>query len=249
MIAAALIAASVLAPAGVTAGIQAGPVCLPVTAQPGHSYPLAVTVDNLGDGTESMTLAVTPAHGGPERSLHQVPPSWVTFAASPVPVYPRSATRVTLTLAIPPGAAPGAYWSDIEAAASAQPGAGAQAALAAAATTAIMLTVGPSATPPPPCDALDLAQSTGRFPPWPSRAFATTGWAQVFARDKGGPVTPDGGPTASAQASPPVVRITASPAAWKVPKNVPSDWPGWLAIIVAGCFFLRWLLRLLGIVR
>ena len=54
MIAAALIAASALTPAGVTAGIQADPVCLPVTAQPGHSYPLTVSVSGSG----SLALAV-----------------------------------------------------------------------------------------------------------------------------------------------------------------------------------------------
>ena len=47
-IAAPLIAASVLAPAGVTATIQADPVCLPVTAQPGPSYPLTVYVSGSG---------------------------------------------------------------------------------------------------------------------------------------------------------------------------------------------------------
>ena len=36
MIAAILLAASLLAPAGVTAGIQADPVCLPVTGTPVH---------------------------------------------------------------------------------------------------------------------------------------------------------------------------------------------------------------------
>ena len=86
-----------------------------------------------------------------------------------------------LTLAVPPDAEPGAYWSDVTA--TAQPGTGGQAALGAAATTAIVFTVGPSSTAPPPCGALDLAQSTGRFPPWPTRAFATTGMQQALARE------------------------------------------------------------------
>jgi hypothetical protein len=137
MIAAAVLAAALMTPAGVTAGIQADPVCLPATAQPGHSYPLTVYVQGSG----ALTLAVAPITTGLAARLHQVPASWVSFSQNP------AAGTVPLTLAVPPGAAPGAYESDIEAATGTAPsGGGTQATLGAAATTAIVFTVGPSAT-------------------------------------------------------------------------------------------------------
>jgi hypothetical protein len=183
MFAAAILAASLIAPSGVTAGIQADPVCLPVTAQPGHSYPLTVYVSG-----GSLTLEVTPAHGTLERTLHQVQPSWVSFAANPA-----GPGEVALTLAVPSGTAPGAYWSDLVATAQ---GGGGQGSLGAAAATALVFTVGPPGTPPPPCSALDLAQYTGKFPAWPTKAFATTGWPQVFARERASEPRPYLSPTA-----------------------------------------------------
>ena len=48
MIAAALLAASVLAPSGVTATIQADPVCLNVPTQPGTVYDLPVYATGSG---------------------------------------------------------------------------------------------------------------------------------------------------------------------------------------------------------
>jgi hypothetical protein len=187
MIAAALIAASILAPAGTTT-IQGAPVCLPSPAQPGHSYPLSVSVSGSGP----LTLSVVPDTGGLHASLRQVPASWVTFAANPA-----SPGSVAFTLTIPGNADPGAYWSNIEAGTGGQPqsGSGVTVTNRTAATTGLVFTVGPSSTPPPPCDALSLAQSTGKYPPWPSEKFKTASWKQVYARDKG-PVTPDGGPTA-----------------------------------------------------
>ena len=146
MIAAALLAAAVLAPAGVTAGIQGGPVCLPVTAQPGHSYPLTVYVQG-----GSLLLTVGPAHGPLERTPAPGPASWVRFAANPA-----GTGQDALTLAIPADAAPGAYWSDITGTTQTQPEPG-QVTTGAAATAPLVFTVGPSATPPPPCDALTLA--------------------------------------------------------------------------------------------
>ncbi len=245
MIALALLAAGLLAPTGVTAGIQADPVCLPVTAQPGHSYPLTVYVSGSGP----LTLAVTPAHGSLERRLHQVPSSWVHFSSNPA-----SPGQVAFTLAVSPDAVPGAYWSDIEAGAQAQaqPGSGAQAVLGAAATTAIVFTVGPSSVPPPPCDALDLAQSTGQFPAWPSKAFASTSWAQVFAREKPAP-DPHASPTAttadsSAHAVPAAAyspAATAAPAASAPAGKLPADWPGWLILIAMILLVLAGLRKLL----
>jgi hypothetical protein len=242
-IAAPLIAASALAPSGATATIQADPVCLPVTAQPGHSYALSVYVSGNGP----LTLAVTPAHGPLERSLHQVPASWVRFAANPA-----SPGTAGFTLAVPSDAEPGAYWSDVTV--TAQPGAGGQAALGAAATTAIVLSVGPSSVPPPPCGALDVAQSTGQFPSWPTEAFKTSSWKQVFASqeasERAAQTAPTAIPTAgtwpsAAPAAPAYSSVAnAGPAAGKVPK-VPSSWPGYLVIggvillVLAG--LRRWL--------
>jgi hypothetical protein len=248
MIAAALLAAGILAPAGVTAGIQADPVCLPVTAQPGHSYQLTVYVQ----GSDPLTLAVAPAHGTLERTLHQVPSSWVHFSSNPA-----STGQVALTLAVPPYAGPGAYWSDVEAGVEgqAQPGSGGQAVLGAAATTAIVLTVGPSSVPPPPCDALTLAQSTGKFPAWPTKAFATTGWKQVYASDEASERAAQHAPTASPTATTadsgahvaPSVAYTptanATPAADSPagnPSKPRSDWPGWLVAIGLAAAVVAW---------
>lgn len=242
MIAAFALAASLLAPSGVTAGIQADPVCLPVTARPGHSYPLAVYVPGSGP----VTLAVTPAHGSLERALHQVPASWVSFSGN-------GPGEVAVALSVPPGAAPGAYWSDIEASAQGQPGAGAQAPLGTAATTAFVFTVGPSPVPAPPCGALDTAYSSGKFPAWPTAAFATSGWPQVIAQDQADQPEPVTSPTAGT-GDPPARAVPAaaySPAAASSRNSwgLPSDWPGWAIIIVLGFVILRWLLRLLGISR
>src|SRR6266704_1751708 len=237
--AAAVLAAALPAPPGVTAGIQADPVCLPVTAQPGHSYPLTVYVSGSGP----LTLAVIPAHGTLERHLHQVPASWVRFAPDPA-----GTGQVALTLDVPPGAAPGAYWSDVVAGTQgqAQPGPGGQAVFGAAAATAIVLTVGPSAIPPPLCDALDLAQSTGKFPAWPAKAGASASWAQVLAREKPAP-DPHASPTAAsasgAHAAPAAAR---SPAANMTPAaRHPAPWTGWVIVIIAVLLILRWFARLL----
>jgi len=229
MIAAALIAASVLAPAGVTAGIQGGPACLPVTAQPGHSYPLTVYVQG-----GSLLLSIGPPHGSLYRSLRQVPSSWVSFSSNP------GSGQVALTLAIPSGAAPGAYWSDITGTTQTQPEPG-QVTTGAAATAPIVFTVGPSGTPPPPCDALTLAYSTGRFPAWPTKAFATSSWTQVYARDEGGPVTPDGGPTASVPVPDlrAVPAVTYSPAA-SAGKGSPKAAAGWLVLIGLALAVAAW---------
>ena len=134
MIAAALVAASVLAPAG-TSPIQGVPVCVGNVVYAGHSYS-GYSIYN----PDREPLTVTPAHDVHERMLNQVHPSWVTFSGS------GSDTQITLT--IPPGAATGAYWSDIRAGA---PGGQGDVSLGTAATAALVFTVGPSKTPPPPC--------------------------------------------------------------------------------------------------
>jgi hypothetical protein len=158
-LAAPLLAASVLAPSGVTATIQGGPVCLNLPTQTGTVYELSV------DATDG-TLSVEPAHGKMERRLHQVPSSWVTFGSSvPVTLAPGiSGKRTVVLLKVPPGAVTGAYWSDITV--TTEPQGQGEVRAGTAASAAFVFTVGPSGTPPPPCDALDLAQSTGKFPAW-----------------------------------------------------------------------------------
>ena len=191
MFATAILAASLLAPAG-TATIQGYPVCLPVTAQPGSTYDLHVSAS-------AGTLSVGPAHDAMERRLHQVPPSWVTFGSSG-----------SVQLNVSRDAAPGAYWSDITVTSSS--GGSGQARLGSAATAALVFTVGPSSTPPPPCDALDEAYSTGKFPAWPTSAFATSSWRQVFARQRAArPAPEDTCPTA-----------TSGPAASAAPSYCPG---------------------------
>lgn len=244
MIAAVLITAAALAPSGTGVGIGTEYACLPVTAQPGHSYPLGdVSVEDTGSGGESVSLTVTPVTAGPVAHLAQVPPSWVTFGSSPASLGAGQSASVPVTLAVPAGAAPGPYESSILASAGGTPasGPGGQVRFGAGATTRIVFTVGPSPVPPPPCDALDLAQSTGRFPPWPTKAFATTSWAQVFARDKGGPVTPDGGPTASVPAPdfPAVPAVTYNPAA-SAGKGSPKVPAGWLVLAGLALAVVAW---------
>ncbi len=161
---------------------------------------------------------------------------------------------VTVRLAVPPSAAPGAYWSDITVTTGSS-GSG-DVKTGTQATAPFVFTVGPSATPPPPCGDLDVAYSTGEFPAWPTPAFKTTSWQQVFARQRPARPAPEdtcptatAGPAASAApsycpstghdpATVPAVAYSsaanAAPAAnapaGKVPK-IPSDWPGWLILI------------------
>jgi hypothetical protein len=232
--------------------------CLPVTAQPGQSYPLplsSVYVQDTGSAAEWVTMSVTPLTWGPGARLAQVPASWVTFGSAQVSLDSGQGMDVPVTLHVPAGARPGPYESSINAIDSParSSGAGGTVTTGAGATSRIVLTVGPSSVPAPPCAALDLAQASGKFPPWPTKAFATTGWKQVFARDrKSEPVTPDGGPTASAAApaaaAPQAVTTPqAVTAAYKAPSKIPSDWAGWLVIILILGLALRWLLKLLGL--
>jgi hypothetical protein len=260
MIAAVLLAASVLATSGVTAGIQADLVCLPVTAQPGVTYALDVAAT-------AGTLSVAPAHGTLERQLHQASSSWVSFRqSSPVLLGPDKIPgwSYTVRLAVPQGAETGAYWSDITVTTgSSGPG---DVSTGAAATVALVFTVGPSPVPPPPCGDLDVAQATGKFPPWPTKAFATTSWKQVFARQRSArPAPEDTCPTATAgPAARPapsycpgvgpdpqhaLASPAASPAAYSTPPEVPKNWPGWLIAGGIGLFLLYRLLKLLRVIR
>lgn len=244
------------AAAGTGVGIGANDACLAVTAQPGHSYSLGdVTVQDEGSDPETISLRVAPVTWGLAAHLARVPAAWVTFGSVTVDASAGQMVPVPVALTVPAGAAPGPYESIIRAVAGGTQvsGPGGHVALGAGATTSVVFTVGPSATPPPPCDALNEAQASGKFPPWPTRAFATTGWKQVFARDrKEEPVTPDGGPTATAAAPAaaapqPVTTPHAVTAAYKAPSKIPSDWAGWLVIILVIGLALRWLLKLPGL--
>ena len=223
MIAAALIAASVLAPTGVTATIQADPVCLPAVAQPGHSYGFTVTASG-------GNLAVVPDRLD-AAPLRQVPSSWVSFGSS------------SAILAVPQDAAPGPYQSLIEVAAPGGPG---QVSLGAAATTALVFTVGPSKVPPPPCGALEKAQASGKFPPWPGPKFATTGWHQVFAPAEASERAAHTAPTAIPTAGTGVPAPSMSPAAARARSGhlkLPANWPGWLAIAAVVLLVIAFLRR------
>jgi hypothetical protein len=223
MFTAALLAASLLAPSGVTAGIQADPVCLPVTAQPGHSYPLTI----YAPGAVSMSAG--PTGHALASTLHQISPDWVTFGAG-------DSGSIPLTLSIPSGAAPGAYWSDITATSGASgPG---QVQLGTAATTALVFTVGPSATPPPPCIALDLAQSTGKMPPWPDGRFATSSMRQLLARSAHDGPKPVLSPTAGTGQQQAAPAPAYSPAASQAGQGDGGKLIGWALIAAVALYVL-----------
>lgn len=123
MIGTLLIPAILALPGSVGVGIQAGPVCLPVTASPGTSYTLPpVTVMNTGSGGETIGLRVqNPGPGSlPGKP---VPASWVKFGA-PVKLASGAKGTVTAHLSVPSSARHGAYagWVVAGPAGSATPG-------------------------------------------------------------------------------------------------------------------------------
>ena len=146
------------APSSVGVGIQPGPVCLPVIAQPGHSYSLgSVYVADTGSGSESISLyAISPVNGLPGKHF---PSSWVSpgypellwvIGQSSVSLGPGNGTDVPLTLNVPAGAAPGAYAANL--AASTAPVSASGLAFGAEAITNLTFTVGPGGNPPSACN-------------------------------------------------------------------------------------------------
>lgn len=142
--------------ASVGTGIQGNPVCLPVTAQPGHSYPLGtVYVADTGSGTEDITLTAQPVWKGQEmygRAI-PVPPSWVSVSYpstlwiihhSSVQVGAGQGAYLSVTLNVPAAALRGMYAGNLVAGAGGTPSAGngTQAALGAAAATDLEFAVG-----------------------------------------------------------------------------------------------------------
>jgi hypothetical protein len=219
------------AAASTGAGVQANPVCIPADAVPGHSYPETLYVTDPGSGPASFTVASQPETTGLASHLRQVPESWVTSGSASLDS--GGSTSIPFTIAIPASAPPGPYWSyaDAAMATTAASGPGVTVTFGAGGMADLVFTVGPSKTPPPPCQALDLAQSTGDYPGWPTSAFATDSWRQVYA-DAGTPEPPARPGPAASQSAAPVARFAPVAATSRsIPTNVPPDWKGWAILI------------------
>lgn len=201
------------APSSVGVGIQPGPVCLPVIAQPGHSYSLgSVHVADTGSGSESISLyAISPVNGLPGKHF---PSSWVSpgypellwvIGQSSVSLGPGNGTDVPLTLNVPAGAAPGAYAANL--AASTAPVSASGLAFGAEAITNLTFTVGPGGNPPSACN------------PDPAAA-------------------PD--PEVTSEGKQPVITSLAAPAAKTLP-HIPSTLPSWFGWVgVALIILIIW---------
>jgi hypothetical protein len=155
--------AAIILSAGVGAGIQGNPVCLPVTAQPGHSYPLGqVYIQDTGDSSENMSVSAAPIWKGQAGYGHAIPvdPGWISVSypsvlwvihRSYVQVAAGQGAYLSVTLNVPSNARPGRYAGNMVAStggASASSG-GMTAGLGAAATTDLEFAVGVTA---PSCD-------------------------------------------------------------------------------------------------
>jgi hypothetical protein len=181
------------------AGIQGNPVCLPVTAQPGHSYPLGtVYVVNTGSGQESLSVHVAPVwagQGGNPRDV-AVPASWISvsypkhdlfLSSSSVSLPAGQGTYLAVTVTIPAGARPGMYVGNLVASAGTSSPQDHTAALGAAAATGLELGVGVHAPscgiPAPSAAAVAEAQHAAAAGDMVPAATATTaktpyaGWA------------------------------------------------------------------------
>lgn len=152
----------IAAPASTGAGIQGNPVCLSVTAQPGHSYPLGtVYVVDTGSDGESLSIRATGTFSGQSAPAHSrpFPPSWVSvsypkrfvfFPASSVSLSPGQGAYLPVTLNVPGSAQPGLYAGNLVAGIAGTPsaGGGMVAGLGAAAATGLNFSVG---VPAPSC--------------------------------------------------------------------------------------------------
>jgi hypothetical protein len=96
--------------ASVGVGVQAGPVRLGSMALRGERYSLPLYVVNTGTEAEAVSMRVERLGRGAGRA---VPPSWIQFAGPAVQLAPGKAARLSLELAVPGGAKPGEYLSDI----------------------------------------------------------------------------------------------------------------------------------------
>jgi hypothetical protein len=186
-------------PASAGVGIQAAPVCLPATAQPGRSYPLgSLYVTDTGSSGESITVAVEPVWRGQSDygRYRSVPASWVSVSypkhdlflpSSSVSLSPGQGAYLAVTMTIPAGARRGMYVSNLVASAGTSPPQDHTAALGAAAATGLELGVGvhaPSCGIPAPSAAAvadaEHAAAAGDMIPAATASAAKTpyaGWA------------------------------------------------------------------------
>lgn len=100
-----------MADASIGVGVQAAPVRLADAALTGQSYALPpVYVSDTGTQPETIAVQVDRLSTGRGRS---VPPSWVRATGPTVRLSPHTGAQVPLQLAVPAGAKPGRYLSDI----------------------------------------------------------------------------------------------------------------------------------------
>src|SRR5580704_17206807 len=100
-----------MADASIGVGVQAAPVRLADAALTGQSYTLPpVYVSDTGTQPETVAVQVDRLSTGRGRS---VPPSWVRATGPAVHLSPRQGAQIPLQLAVPAGAKPGRYLSDI----------------------------------------------------------------------------------------------------------------------------------------
>lgn len=143
-----------LASGDIGVGIQAEPLVLATTAQPGHTYDFpSVYVINNGAQPIAARFSVEPLNKGAQ---HVAPATWISFPSESTALRPGASAHVRVILHVPPGAARGTYLSDVvvhAASASASSGTGAQ--VSAGAATKVEFVV--STTAP---------HTSGGAPPW-----------------------------------------------------------------------------------
>jgi len=99
------------AAASVGTGVGANPIVLSEQAQPGHSYLLPqLYVVNTGTEASHYRVRVERLEKGAQRD---VPSGWVELPTSPVTLAAGGSTRLSLRLAVPAGAVPGDYMTDL----------------------------------------------------------------------------------------------------------------------------------------
>lgn len=92
-------------------GIQAEPLQLATTAQPGHNYHFP-TVYVINNGTQSVIarFTVEPLNKGAE---HVLPASWISFPTAKILLRPGESAHIPVSLHVPRGAPNGTYLSDV----------------------------------------------------------------------------------------------------------------------------------------
>jgi hypothetical protein len=186
-------------PASTGVGIQAAPVCLPVTAQPGHSYSLGeLFVQDTGSAGEGISVSVEPVWRGQSDygRYRSVPPSWIAvsypkhdlfLSSSSVSLEAGQGAYLAVTVTIPASAARGMYVSNLVASAGTSSPQDHAATLGAAAAAGLELGVGvhaPSCGIPMPSAsavaATEHAAAAGDIVPAGTASTARTpyaGWA------------------------------------------------------------------------